>query len=188
MKIRTTLLLPLLPVLAAVSCSQTGGVYGLGSEDSWAIFTGLAGLARDADPGTGTHACRYGGTVSVTTTVERGERGDSSWTSGRWVLKPSRCRMIEDSPEVSLWGRGSVTFETETAVSGGGGRIRISVTGWINWSRSEIEGGVCPFDLDLESSFGTDGPAGGSADDVGACGRRWTVPLSMFPGVLEEPR
>lgn len=181
MKVRAAFLLPL---LAVVSCSQTGGEYALSEEESWSAFSGLAGLAKDADPGTGTYACRFEGTVSISTLVETGERGDSSWTSGRWVLEPSGCRMIEISPEVSLWG-GSVTFETETAVTGGGGgRIRISMDGHVNWSRSETVGSVCPVYLDFESSFGADDAGGGfqGSADAEVCGRGGlAVPLSMFP-------
>lgn len=178
------LLLPLLPVLG-VSCSQTD-IFGISRDESWSVFSGLAALAKDADPGTETHACRFGGTVSVTTTVEKGEQEDSSWSSGRWVLEPSECRMIEDNPEFSVW-QGSVTFETETSITREDARIRVFVDGHVNWSRSEVEGSVCPLSLDFESSFGTDDLGGlqGSADDVGICGRSWTVPLSMFP---REPR
>ena len=78
-----------------------------------------------------------------------------------------------------------MTFETETVTAeGGGGRIRVSLDGWVNWSRSEIVGSVCPYHLDFESSFGPDDPEGGfqgSVEDTEICGRRFTVPLSMFP-------
>lgn len=95
-----------------------GEIYFLSEDEAWSVFSGLAGLAKDADPGTGTHACRFGGAVSISASVSTGERGDSSRTSGRRVLEPSECRMFEISPEVSRW-QGSVTFETETAVTGG---------------------------------------------------------------------
>lgn len=80
MKMRPAFLLPLLPVLVPASCNETGPTYSLSSDEAWAVFSGLAGLAKDADPGTTTHACLRGGTVSVSTTAETGEHGDSSRT------------------------------------------------------------------------------------------------------------
>ena len=169
-----------LAVFLAVSCHVTGGIYSLGADEAIDLLAELGDLAKEAGEGTSVRPCPLGGETTVHAEFDSGQRGDTAWTTGRWVLAPFQCVLNAAGSRITTSGKPEVVFTAETAVAGQAGRFKFTVTGAFHWNRSE-GGDSCEIELGLEST-----DIGHPRNLVGqVCWRDAMIPLSAMPGVPE---
>ena len=170
-----------LAMFLAVSCSchVTGGIYSLGADEAMDLLAGLGEMAKEAEEGTSVRPCPLGGETTVHAEFDSGQRGDTAWTTGRWVLAPFQCVLNASGSRIRTSGKPEVVFTAETAVAGQEGRVKFTVTGGFHWNRP-TGGNSCEIEIGLESTD-IHGHPGNPVGKV--CWMDVMIPLSAMPGV-----
>ena len=167
-------------------CEIWGDCPPLGEEEARAVLSGLIEMANEAEQGTHTYACPFGGEATTTVTVTSTQLGDSGlYRYAKWELGPSGCGLAVGYPDLAI--DGGVGFTSRTTVfDSGRRRFKAWLGGGFSWSTpGEIDGsdGFCGTG-GLSKTFakepGDDGPLTGSLDGH-FCGTPVEIPVESFP-------
>lgn len=123
----------------------------MGSDEAYAVVTGLARIAQEAKEEAGVHPCPHGGETTLRSTSAAEMRGDTTVTSSRWEFVPNECRFGPGREGIMVSGKPNVVFTSEVSVSKGGSLLMATVGGGVFWRAGKV-GESCPFNLMVETA------------------------------------
>lgn len=164
-------------------CDEWGPL--LGEDEARAVLSGLIEMANEAEHGTHTYTCPFGGEATNTVAVTSRQFGDSGlYRYAKWELEPSGCGLAVGYPDLAI--DGGVEFALQDhRFDSGRRRFKAWVEGGFSWSAlDEVDYFGCGTEglsKTFQKEAGDDGPFTGSL--VGYfCGTSVEIPLESFPG------
>ena len=154
----------------------------LGEDEAHAVLSGLIEMANEAERGTRTHACPFGGEATATVAITSVQLGDSGlYRYGKWGIETfGACWLANGYPDLAI--DGSVEFASETWVfDSGRRRFKAWVAGEVSWSTPD-EAGWCVSALSMAAGRGPGNDEPFTSPLVGQfCDAPAEIPLSSFP-------
>ena len=147
-------LLPALLATGVASCDSTKPKSPLTETEAVALLHEIFSLPEED----GTVDCPLGGQATITSSLDEGEDGDSTWFSGRATILPTDCAVdvvsdtltLNGKPDLKVTSDGWYVYDEDFEVVEGAAES--TVTGAVTWRRRNDDSDVCSVDLTFEST------------------------------------